>query len=115
MSLPTTFLLRAPQLPPLSPKLSHAAENIDSILNDKIVSNKDGGICLSGEEDLNQKIHGLLWWIPIDPDLLEYYHSQQQLPNPHSTGSSFSHPGGNDEGITPFEGICTRRWHVVFL
>jgi len=41
MSLPKTFL-RAP-LPPLPPKLSYAAENINSILDDQIVSTRDKG------------------------------------------------------------------------
>ena len=33
----------SPQLPPLPPTLSHAIENIDSILVDQVVSSRDGG------------------------------------------------------------------------
>jgi len=41
---PTQDILREiPPLPPLPPKLSYAAENIDSILNDQIVTIRDGG------------------------------------------------------------------------
>jgi len=43
MDEPTQDLHESPPLPPLSPKLSYAAENIDSILDDKIVSTRDGG------------------------------------------------------------------------
>ena len=40
---PTQDLLsKSPQLPPLPPKLSYATENIDSILDDQIVSTRDG-------------------------------------------------------------------------
>ena len=47
----------SPSLPPLPPKLSHAAENINSILYDQIVSNRDGGTrhYLFKWKDLNQK------------------------------------------------------------
>jgi len=54
MSLPRTFFLRA-LLPPLPPKLSYVAENIDSILNDQIVSAREDEhdvISLSRKEDL---------------------------------------------------------------
>jgi len=33
----------SPPLPPLPPKLSHAVENIDSILDDQTISTTDGG------------------------------------------------------------------------
>ena len=36
-------LSESPPLPPLPPKLSYATENIDSILDDQIVSIRDGG------------------------------------------------------------------------
>ena len=45
MDEPTYDLLsESPPLPPLPPKLYHAVENIDFILDDQIVSIRDGGI-----------------------------------------------------------------------
>jgi len=38
------------------------------------------------------------------PDLLEHYHSQQQLPATHSTWLSFAHPGKMLRAL--------RRWDV---
>ena len=74
MSQIKTFFLRAP-LPPLPPKLSYAIENIDSILDDQIVSTRDGGtrhylIKWKGKLDsenswiLRRETSGIL--IPID-------------------------------------------------
>ena len=53
---PTQDLLsESPSLPPLPLKLLHATENIDSILDDQIISTRDGGtrcISFSGKEGL---------------------------------------------------------------
>jgi len=44
MDEPTQDILsESPPLPPLPPKLSYAAEDIDYILDDQIVSTRDGG------------------------------------------------------------------------
>ena len=43
MDEPTHDLPESSLLPLLPPKLSHAEENIDSILDDQIVSTRDGG------------------------------------------------------------------------
>jgi len=91
MSLPKTFFLR-PTLPSLPLKLPHATENIDSILDDQIVSTRDRVtrpyvIKWKGRPDSENS------WITDDfrqlnPDLLERYQSQQHLSTTHSTGSS---------------------------
>jgi len=63
MDEPTHDLIsKSPLLPLLPSKLSHAEENIDSILDDYIISTgaeEHDTILLSGK-DLNQRIHGLL-------------------------------------------------------
>jgi len=81
--LPRTFFLRAP-LPPLPLKLPYAAENIDFILDDQIVSTGDGGtqhylVKWKGrfESENSWIIEDFRW---LDPGQLEHYHSQQQLP-----------------------------------
>jgi len=86
---PTQDLLSvSPPLPPLPLKLPYTIENIDSILNDQIVSTRDGGtrhylIKWKGRPDSENS------WITeedfrhLDPDILERHQSQQQLP-PHT-------------------------------
>jgi len=92
-------------------------------LNDQIISTRDGGIrCYlvkwRGRPEWENS------WISEEnlrqlnltrPDLIEHYHNQQQLFSAHSTRSSFFYPGGNDEGITPFEQVHIRRRHIAFL
>jgi len=106
---PTLDLSESPPLPPLPPKLPHATKNIESILDDQIVSIRDGGmrrylIKWKGKADSENS------WITeedfrqLDPDLLERYQSQQQLPATYSTGSSSSHPRGIDANIMPLRG-----------
>jgi len=99
------LLSESPPLPPLPLKVPYAAENIDSILNDQIVSIRGEGtrrylIKWKGRPDLEKN------WITevfrqLDLDLLEHYHNQQQLPTIRSTGSSSSHPEGIDDDNTP--------------
>ena len=94
-------------------KLFYAAEDIDSILDDQIVSTRDGGT----------RCYLIKWkerpesensWITeknfrqLDPALLECYHSQQQLPTTHLMESSSSHPRGINEDITPLRRIFDR-------
>ena len=113
MDEPSNDLSESPPLRPFPPKLSYATENIDSILDDQIVSTRDGGtrrylIKWTGKPDSENS------WITeedlqhLDPDRLERYHSQQQFSPPHSTGSSPSHPGGIDEDIMPLRGQFDR-------
>uniref|UniRef100_A0A2N9H5T6 Reverse transcriptase n=1 Tax=Fagus sylvatica TaxID=28930 RepID=A0A2N9H5T6_FAGSY len=71
-------------------------EHIDAILDEQIVSTRDGGV-----QRFLVRWHGRptsdCTWITrdelqqLDPDLLEYY---QSYPSLHSTGSSSSHPEG---------------------
>uniref|UniRef100_A0A2N9IA60 Reverse transcriptase n=1 Tax=Fagus sylvatica TaxID=28930 RepID=A0A2N9IA60_FAGSY len=71
-------------------------EHIDAILDEQIVSTRDGGV-----QRFLVRWHGRptsdYTWITrdelqqLDPDLLEYY---QSYPSLHSTGSSSSHPEG---------------------
>ena len=94
---PSLDPIDAPIPTPLPLNLPYAyKESIDAILDEQIVSTKDGGVhrflvwrrerpdfdCTWITRD---KLHRL------DPDLLEYYQSSSDL---HSTGSSSSHPGG---------------------
>jgi len=62
VSLPTTFFLRAPTSS-TSSKITHATENIDSILYDQIIFSRNEGTgryLVKWKKDLNQKIHGSL-------------------------------------------------------
>jgi len=62
------LLFESPLLPRLLPKLPHVEENIDSILDDQIISTRaeeHGTILLSGK-DLNQRIHVFLRMISND-------------------------------------------------
>ena len=95
ISLLRTFFPRAP-ITSTSSKTTYAEKNIGSILDDQIVSARDGRTqryLIKGRPDLE------IFWITEDfrqfnPDLLEHYHNQQQLPTTHSTGLSSSHPRG---------------------
>ncbi|KAL4626266.1 hypothetical protein ACB092_05G083900 [Castanea dentata] len=87
----------APMLTSLPLNFPYAhKESIDAILDEQIVSTRDGGVHRflvrwRGRPDSN------CTWITrdelqrLDPDLLEYYQSSSAF---HSTRSSSSHPGG---------------------
>uniref|UniRef100_A0A2N9GME3 Reverse transcriptase n=1 Tax=Fagus sylvatica TaxID=28930 RepID=A0A2N9GME3_FAGSY len=93
--LPDPIDIPLPILAPLN--LPYARkEHIDAILDEQIVSTRDGGV-----QRFLVRWHGRptsdCTWITrdelqqLDPDLLEYY---QSYPSLHSTGSSSSHPEG---------------------
>ena len=104
MNEPSQDLSKSLPLPPLPPKLSYAIENIDSILNDQIVSTRDQGmrrylIKWKRKPDSENS------WLTegdlrhFDPDRLERYQCQQQFCSSRSTESSPFHPGGIDKDI----------------
>jgi len=83
-----------PSLPPLPRrKPNHTTEQIDEIINDQIVSTRDGGyqrflVCWKGLP-VNFWIDRVeLQW--LDPDRLEHYESRGGL---YLIGSSFLNPG----------------------
>ncbi|KAI0491510.1 hypothetical protein KFK09_025770 [Dendrobium nobile] len=102
-----------PGLPPL-PNLPHLprAEKIETILDDEIISTKDGGrqrylVHWEGTPETEDT------WIDreelqrLDPDLLELYESFHST---HSTESSSLPPGENDEDIDRrFRRVYQRR------
>jgi len=109
---------------PLSPKLSYVTENIDSILDDQIVSTRDGVMrryLIKWKEKLNLENS----WITegdlrhLDLNRLERYQSQQQFCPPRSTRSTPFHPGGIDEDIMPLSGrfdrVYFRKRHNAVL
>ena len=94
-SLPNPIDTPIPTSSPLNLPYAHK-ESIDVILDEQIVSTRDGGVHRflvrwRGRPDSD------CTWITrdelrrLDPDLLEYYQSSSDF---HLTGSSSSHPGG---------------------
>ena len=71
-------------------------EHIDAILDEKIVSTRDGGVQRFLVRWQGHPTSDCTWITrdelqQLDPDLLEYY---QSYPSLHSTGSNSSHPEG---------------------
>ena len=90
-----------PSLPPLPNIPPYAAEQIDKIIEDEIISTTDGGtrrylVHWKGKPKSDDT------WLDredvqrLNPDALEHYESSKDIP---STGSSFPYPGGIDEDI----------------
>ncbi|KAI0492023.1 hypothetical protein KFK09_026288 [Dendrobium nobile] len=96
-----------PKLPPLP-----TAEKIETILDDEIISTKEGGrrrylVHWKGTPPTEDTWMDREELQILDPDLLELYESSRAA---HSTGSSFLPPGENDEVIDRhFRQVYRRR------
>ena len=95
-----------PPLPPLSPKLSHAEENIDSILDDHIISTRDVGTqhCLIKWRGRPEPENS---WITemdlrrLDLTYLSISTASRSFPVHTQQSQFFLTQGPNDEDITP--------------
>ena len=94
-SLPNPIDAPIPTPLPLNLPYAHK-ESIDAILDEQIVSTRDGGVHRFLVRWRGRPDSDYTWitqdeLLQLDPDLLEYYQSSSDF---HSTGSSSSHPGG---------------------
>ena len=117
-SLPNPIDAPIPIPSPLNLPYAHK-ESIDAILDEQIVSTRDGGVHRFLVQWRGRPDSDCTWITRdelrrLDPDLLEYYQSSSDF---HSTGSSSSHPGGvgADTRYKPqlharIGGRAKRRW-----
>ena len=93
-SLPNPIDASIPTHLPLNLLYAHK-ESIDAILDEQIVSTKDGGVYHFLVQWRRRPDYDCTWITrdelhQLDPDLLQYYQSSSDF---HSTRLSFSHPG----------------------
>ena len=105
-------IFESPSLPPLPDITSFKADDIDNILDDEVISTRDGGIHRYLVR-WKKKPHADDIWLDhselqqLAPDLLEYYKSRITA---DSTESSSLPPGENDEDMVLRSGRrCARR------